>query len=92
MRPEVLYFVVRSDLTPGRQAAQLIHAMDLWCEANGPQRGTVIVYQTGSERSLLRIWEERVREDGVIFHEPDLEGEATAFATPRGPLRLPLLR
>jgi len=64
--------------------------MDEWVALHGPQRGTIIVYEVPNERDLHLVWE-HVEHDGVIFHEPDLGGEATAFATPRGPLDLPLL-
>lgn len=90
--PEYLYFVVRSDLPLGRQMAQLIHAMDLWCAANGPQNGTVIVYGVRNEAALLRAWQDRAQFNGVIFHEPDLANQATAFCTPSGPFNLPLVR
>lgn len=85
-----LYFVTRNDLAPGRRAAQLIHAMDEWSAQHGPHRGTVIVYAVANERALLRVWE-HLDQRGCMFHEPDLGGAPTAFATDAGPLRLPLL-
>ena len=90
MTPDRLYFVTRGDLSEGRRAAQLIHAMDLWAAHHGPQRGTVIVYEVPTERDLHLVWD-YVGRDGAIFHEPDLGGQATAFATAHGPMDLPLL-
>jgi len=86
--PERLYFVTRSDLSEGRRAAQLIHAMDEWAARFGPQKGTVIVYEVPDEAALLAIWEQV---DGVLFREPDFDDAATALATPDGPMDLPLL-
>lgn len=84
-----LYFAVRTDLSEGRRVAQALHAMDLWTEQFGPQKGTVIVYGVGSEEELLA----HLPEDGktVLWREPDLDHEATAFATDLGRLELPLL-
>lgn len=93
MAPDRLYFVVRADLSEGRRAAQLIHAMDEWAALHGPQRGTVVVYGVPSEQALLETWRQTVdaQANGVVFREPDLKGQATAFATDHGPLELPLL-
>lgn len=84
-----LYFVTRTDLSEGRRAAQLIHAMDEWAARFGPQKGTVIVYGVPSEEHLLDL----LPEDGrtVLWREPDLNNQATAFATDKGRLELPLL-
>ena len=90
--PDTLCFVTRDDLSPVRRAAQLIHSMDEWAAAHGSQRGTVIVYGVTNEKALLRAWETKAEMDGVLFREPDLGDAATAFATARGPFRLPLLR
>ncbi len=86
--PERLYFVTRADLSEGRRAAQLIHAMDQWAARHGPQKGTVIVYEVPDEEALLAIWRDV---GGVLWREPDLDDEATAFVTPDGPMSLPLL-
>lgn len=93
MAPGRLYFVTRSDLSEGRRAAQLIHAMDLWVARHGPQMGTVIVYEVPLEEDLLLVWDyaESQAPGGVLFREPDLGDEATAFATAYGPMDLPLL-
>lgn len=89
MQPDRLYFVTRRDLSEGRRAAQLIHAMDLWCEKHGSQKGTVIVYAVPNKRVLEA--ECSKRESAITFREPDLRDSLTAFVTDEGPLDLPLL-
>jgi hypothetical protein len=74
-----LYFAVRTDLSEGRRAAQLIHAMDGWAARHGPQQGTVIVFAVPDEETLLEAMPGNGRT--VVFREPDLDHEATAFAT-----------
>jgi len=85
-----LYFVVRTDIGIGRAAAQLIHAMDEWGAQHGPQQGTVIVYGVPDERELLEALPQEGRT--FLWREPDLDNEATAFATDMGRMDLPLLR
>lgn len=86
-----LYFVVRTDIDRGRQMAQLIHTMDEWAAVHGPSRGRVVVYGVRNEDALLRAWEGLPGgSDSVCFHEPDLQGQMTAFVTAAGPLRLSL--
>ena len=85
-----LYFAVRRDLSEGRRAAQLIHAMNLWSERYGPHKGAVIVYGVDGEEGVL----DAARGcDGrsVTWREPDLGGQATAVAMKSGRLALPLL-
>lgn len=84
-----LYFVTRTDLSEGRRAAQLIHAMDEWTARYGPQKGTVIVYGVHDERTLLDLLPPGGRT--VLWREPDLKNQATAFATDQGPLSVALL-
>ena len=84
-----LYFVTRVDLSEGRRAAQLVHAMDLWAAQFGPQGGTVVVYQVPDEKALLAHLPTEGRT--VLWREPDLKNQATAFATDKGRLELPLL-
>lgn len=88
-----LYFVARKDLSEGRRAAQLIHAMDQWSAKYGPQLGTVVVYETPDEGRLLDLY---ARLDhsakSVLWREPDLDNQATAFATTQGPMKISLLR
>ena len=86
-----LYFVTRTDLSEGRRAAQLIHACDQWTSRFGPQMGTVIVYGVPNERQLLAAYAALGVGRTAIFREPDLNDQATAFATDQGPLDLPLL-
>lgn len=84
-----LYFVVRADLSEGRRVAMAIHTMDQWSSKYGPQQGTIIVYEVGSEAELLK----HLPSGGqtVLWREPDLGNEATAFATDVGRFGLPLL-
>jgi len=89
MAPNRLYFVTRTDLSEGRRAAMAIHAMDEWCHAHGPHRGTVIVYAVPSEDDLMACLPKEGRT--ILWREPDLNNEATAFATDAGRLELPLL-
>jgi hypothetical protein len=90
--PERLYFITRSDLSEGRRCAMVAHAMDLWTEAHGPQRGTVIVYAVKDENALLTVKDKLpTGSRHVLFREPDLAFEATALATDAGPFRLSLL-
>jgi hypothetical protein len=93
MTPDRLYFVTRSDLSEGRRAAQLVHAMDEWAAEHGPQQGTVIVYEVPTEQDLLLVWAHVLEQDApsVMFREPDLGHAATAMATAHGPMDLPLL-
>jgi len=89
-RSDRLYFVTRTDLSEGRRAAQLIHAMDEWTTRFGRQGGTVIVYGVSSEDELLRLLPNG-NSRTVLWREPDLDNEATAFATDKGRMNLPLL-
>jgi len=84
-----LYFVVREDIGMGRAMAQAIHAMDEWAARFGPQQGTVIVYAVSSEQKLLELVPDEGRT--ILWREPDLGDEATAFATDAGRMNLPLL-
>ena len=85
-----LYFVTRTDLAEGLRTAQALHAMDEWTALHGPHQGTVIVYGVRSERQLLNKLPEHGRT--VLWREPDLDNQATAFATDAGRMRLQLLR
>lgn len=84
-----LYFVVRTDIGIGRAMAQAIHAMDEWAAVHGPQKGTVIVYEVAGEEELLSMLPQEGRT--LLWREPDLGNQATAFATDRGRMDLPLL-
>jgi len=63
--------------------------MDQWSLQFGPQQGTVIVYQVPNEESLLKMLPEGGQT--VLWREPDLDNQATAFATDQGRMDLPLL-
>lgn len=89
MTDDRLYFVVRTDLSEGKRAAQLIHVMSSWNSKFGPHQGTVIVYGVSNEQDLLDARPQEGR--CVTFHEPDLKNQATAIATDVGRLELPLL-
>jgi hypothetical protein len=89
MKTDRLYFVTRSDLSEGRRAAQLLHAMDCWTTQHGPQQGTVIVYSVPNEDALLGCLPSTGRT--VLWREPDLNNQATAFASDIGRMELPLL-
>lgn len=86
---ERLYFCTRADLNTGRQAAQLIHAMDEWAAWRGPHHGVVVVYEVADEQSLLNAIPEKG--DTLLWREPDLNYQATAWATNAGRQELPLL-
>ena len=89
MKTDRLYFVVRTDIPVGRQMAQAIHAMDEWAARYGHQDGTVIVYQAADEEELMALQPEGGRT--ILWREPDLDNQATAFATDKGRIDLPLL-
>ena len=84
-----LYFCIRTDLSEGRRAAQLIHACDIWTARYGPQNGSVIVYEVPDEKTLLGCLPKSGQT--VLWREPDLKDAATAWASDAGRLRLPLL-
>ena len=88
--PERLYFAVREDIPTGRATAQIAHAMDEWAALHGPQQGTVVVYSVEDEGHLLEVMPAEGRT--ILWREPDLSDEATAFAADAGPLDLPLYR
>jgi hypothetical protein len=66
--------------------------MDEWTARFGPQGGTVIVYSVPDEDALLDALESVGQGSRtVLWREPDLHDQATAFATDKGRLELPLL-
>ena len=84
-----LYLVVRADLPPGLQAAQLVHAATQLCldqpEAaqawhSGSQN--VVCLSAPNMATLARLAYETAREGMRVatFKEPDLDGELTAIA------------
>lgn len=81
-----LYVVVRGDLPVGLQMAQACHAarefaFKFWEQDVGEN---LVVLQAKNEGHLLRLWvendEDGERANSVLFREPDLGNEFTAFA------------
>lgn len=82
-----MYVLVRSDLPPGLQMAQAIHAASYLAADNRLalyQHPTVTVLNVEDEEALLsESAKAKVAPgspEGFMFREPDLDGEATAFA------------
>lgn len=81
-----LYVVVRGDLPPGLQMAQACHAVREFT-LKYPELDVgenLVVLQANGEGHLLRlimnnVWD-GVEADFVVFREPDLGNEYTAFA------------
>lgn len=75
-----IYVLVRSDLAPGLQLAQAVHAATAFALAH-PERASstpnVVVLAVPDEAALLSFADSA----GVVFREPDVGDEATAFAT-----------
>ncbi len=83
VHPPKLYVLVRGDLPPGAQAAQAVHAAIEYALAKPAQaRETrnVVVLNVLDEEDLLTAASIQP-EDGVLFHEEDLDDQATAYAT-----------
>jgi hypothetical protein len=83
-----LYIVVRSDLPPGLQAAQAVHAaFSFACEYPEEMRrwhleSNFIVVLNAHNEVDLACWWARIAHAPcrVIVHEPDIGNRATAFA------------
>jgi len=84
-----LYIVVRSDISPGLQAAQSCHALRLFVEENPEidkdwyeNSNNLVVLQAPSKEELARIAYELTVQDVALsmFKEPDLGDELTAIA------------
>lgn len=74
-----LYVVVRGDISPGYQMAQAIHAAVEAAVASPEKASTfpvVVCLEARDEEHLLCL----APLNAVIFREPDLGDEATAFA------------
>ena len=93
--PEVdkLYVLVRGDLAPGYQIAQAIHAKDEFThmfpevELDWRERSnTIIVLNVPCRHSLEKYVSKAMLQyiKCAVFHEPDLEGQATAAAFEHG--------
>jgi peptidyl-tRNA hydrolase len=84
-----LYIIVRSDLSPGLQAAQACHALRLFTEEHPEEdkkwyteSNNLVLLQVPNETELLAL-KERAEADGIpasLFREPDVDNEATALA------------
>lgn len=79
----ILTIVVRGDITLGRQMAQVAHAALEWSAVHGPHHGVVHVRGVASVDHLTWVagFAEATGGRTVVWHEPDLRGRATAFAT-----------
>ena len=82
-----LSVVVRKDLPWSYRVAQAVHAMDDYAGKHGRHGGPVLVFAAKDEAHLLA----RAPVGGVLFREPDLGDEATAFAVKGRWEGLPLL-
>lgn len=77
-RPAALYVIVRGDLPPGLQMAQAVHAAVEYALANpalAASTPNTVVLTVPCEDALVGL-----AEDGILFREPDLGDEATAYA------------
>jgi peptidyl-tRNA hydrolase len=84
-----LYLIVRADLPPGLQAAQLVHAATVLCleqtaAAMAWHRGVqnVVCLAAPNESELAQHARETAATGRQVatFHEPDLDGQLTAIA------------
>lgn len=82
-----LYVLVRADLPPGYQMAQACHAVSYLAADNRLalyQHPVISVLNVRDEDELLSESRKAMIEpgspEGFMFREPDLGGEATAFA------------
>lgn len=85
-----LYVVVRADLSPGQQAVQACHAvLDLLDQSGVDPAGAIVLLSVPDEHALFDLADDITRRCynhgfplGLsVFHEPDLDGQATALAT-----------
>lgn len=82
VHPPKLYVLVRGDLPPGLQYAQAVHAAVEFALANPEAvRSTpnAVVLNVLDEADLLDAASLKPQ-TGVLFREPDLDDEATAYA------------
>jgi peptidyl-tRNA hydrolase len=97
-----LYIVVRSDLSPGLQAAQACHGLRLFVEEHKVEdrkwyenSNNLVLLQVPNEAELIALKNKANGIPASLFREPDVNNEATALAL--GPeakklvRRLPLL-
>lgn len=83
---EKLYIVVRADLPAGLQLAQGCHALQAFNDQHRGAvthwKGNLVVLQTPNMASLVNVLGD-IQRSGipcVLFCEPDIGGEPTAFA------------
>lgn len=79
-RPPRLFGVTRADLPAGLRAAQVGHALIAWTVRYGPPPENLVLLEVPDEQALLGVLARCVDCDAAAFHEPDLNGEFTAFA------------
>lgn len=84
-----LYGVTRRDLSTGLRAAQVGHALIAWTVAYGPPPENLVLLEVEDEQALYDLAEAvEIQGHGLVrFHEPDLDGELTAFAVDSGAYR-----
>lgn len=94
MKPWKLHLVVRSDLPPGSQAVQALHAMTEFmvshpetAKAWHRDSNTIAFLEVQDEESLVRLAARATRLAAPVspFREPDLGGSLTALAVGPGP-------
>lgn len=79
-----LYVLIRDDLPPGLQLAQAVHAATAFALAHpdlASSTPNVVVLAVADEPALLAHVHAGGRRPGVVFREPDIGDEATAYAT-----------
>ena len=77
-----LYVIVRSDLKPGLQTAQALHAGMSWCKIYDEVPTNVVVLSVPALEDLS-VLGDQLRDKACrsfCFHEPDLNDQATAIA------------
>lgn len=88
-----LYVITRSDLSPGMQAAQSVHAAMTWMEDHPGKKShrTVVVLSVPCQHDLMELSDTFFEEFGssqVVkiseWYEEDLAVELTAFAVAVG--------
>lgn len=84
-----LFVVIRNDLAPGLQAAQAVHAKELFShehpEVNSEwyeKSNNIVLLQVPNKESLVELAYRMMQEKIALslFREPDLQDEPTALA------------
>ena len=64
------------------QAAHAAHESGIWLADRSPDTNSIIVLQCKDEPSLIHTYESLSKDiDLVMFREPDIGNQATAFAS-----------